>query len=141
MVVKVVNNEEMAAILKIAQTLHIPVTFRCAGTSLSGQALTDSVLLMVQGAWRHYEVHEDGKRISLEPGILGVEANRYLRSYRRKIGPDPASIDHCMIGGIAANNASGMCCGTADNSYKTVEDMRIIFDDGTLLDTAELSKP
>ncbi|HBV86262.1 MAG TPA: 4Fe-4S ferredoxin [Desulfosporosinus sp.] len=134
-VVKVVNNQEMSAILKTSQRLKVPVTFRCAGTSLSGQALSDSVLLVIQGAWRHYEVHEDGKKISLEPGILGVEANRYLRSYRRKIGPDPASIDHCMIGGIAANNASGMCCGTADNSYKTVEDMRIIFDDGTILDT------
>ncbi|AFQ44801.1 FAD-binding and (Fe-S)-binding domain-containing protein [Desulfosporosinus meridiei] len=136
-VVKVLNNDEMSAILKIAQNLKTPVTFRCAGTSLSGQALTDSVLLMVQGAWRHYDVLEEGKKITLEPGILGVEANRYLRSYGRKIGPDPASIDHCMIGGIAANNASGMCCGTADNSYKTVEDMRIIFDDGTILDTAD----
>jgi len=136
-VVKVISNEEMSEILRISQKLNLPVTFRSAGTSLSGQALTDSVLLMVQGAWRHYEVHEEGKRITLEPGILGVEANRYLRSYRRKIGPDPASIDHCMIGGIAANNASGMCCGTADNSYKTVEDMRIIFDDGTILDTTD----
>lgn len=135
-VVKVVSNEEMSAILNLSQKINIPVTFRCAGTSLSGQALTDSVLLLLQGAWRHYEVQEEGKKITLEPGILGVEANRYLRSFRRKIGPDPASIDHCMIGGIAANNASGMCCGTADNSYKTVEDMRIIFDDGTILDTA-----
>jgi D-lactate dehydrogenase len=135
-VIRVVSNEEMSAILKLSQSLNIPVTFRSAGTSLSGQALSDSVLLMLQGAWRHYKVHEDGRKITLEPGILGVEANRYLRAYRRKIGPDPASIDHCMIGGIAANNASGMCCGTADNSYKTVEDMRIIFDDGTMLDTA-----
>lgn len=136
-VVKVISNEEMSEILKISQKLNIPVTFRSAGTSLSGQALSDSVLLVVQGAWRHYNVHEEGKKITLEPGILGVEANRYLRSYRRKIGPDPASIDHCMIGGIAANNASGMCCGTADNSYKTVEDMRILFDDGTILDTED----
>lgn len=138
-VIKVVSNEEMSAILSISQSLNIAVTFRSAGTSLSGQALSDSVLLMLQGAWRHYEVHAEGEKITLEPGILGVEANRYLRSYRRKIGPDPASIDHCMIGGIAANNASGMCCGTADNSYKTVEDMRIIFDDGTILDTANPS--
>lgn len=134
--VRVVNNEEMVAIFKVAQKLNIPVTIRSAGTSLSGQALTDSVLLMLQGAWRHYTVHEEGKRITLEPGILGVEANRYLQSYHRKIGPDPASIDHCMIGGIAGNNASGMCCGTADNSYKTVEDLKLIFDDGTLLDTS-----
>lgn len=135
-VIKVVSNEEISEILKLAQKINIPVTFRCAGTSLSGQALTDSVLLMLQGAWRDYEVQEEGKKIVLEPGILGVEANRYLQLYGRKIGPDPASIDHCMIGGIAANNASGMCCGTADNSYKTVEDMRIIFDDGSVLDTA-----
>jgi D-lactate dehydrogenase len=42
-----------------------------------------------------------------------------------------------MIGGIAANNASGMCCGTAQNSYRTVESMKIIFHDGTVLDTAD----
>jgi D-lactate dehydrogenase len=40
-----------------------------------------------------------------------------------------------MIGGIAANNASGMCCGTAANSYNTVSGMRIIFADGSILDT------
>ena len=40
-----------------------------------------------------------------------------------------------MIGGIAANNASGMCCGTAENSYKTVTGIRIILADGSILDT------
>lgn len=138
-VIRVLNDAEMGEILRLSQRTKIPVTFRTAGTSLSGQALTDSVLLVLQGSWRHYKVHDHGKKISLEPGILGVEANRYLRSYKRKIGPDPASIDHCMIGGIAANNASGMCCGTSDNSYKTVEEMRIIFDDGTILDTGDSS--
>lgn len=136
-VIRVLDDAEMGEILRLSQKMKIPVTFRTAGTSLSGQALSDSVLLVLQGSWRHYEVHEGGKKITLEPGILGVEANRYLRSYKRKIGPDPASIDHCMIGGIAANNASGMCCGTSDNSYKTVDEMRIIFDDGTVLDTGD----
>ncbi len=42
-----------------------------------------------------------------------------------------------MIGGIAANNASGMCCGTADNSYKTVASMKLIFADGSMLDTGD----
>ncbi|AFM01010.1 FAD/FMN-dependent dehydrogenase [Desulfitobacterium dehalogenans ATCC 51507] len=138
-VIRVLDDAEMGEILRLSQRMKIAVTFRTAGTSLSGQALTDSVLLVLQGSWRHYKIHDHGKKISLEPGILGVEANRYLRSYKRKIGPDPASIDHCMIGGIAANNASGMCCGTSDNSYKTVDEMRIIFDDGTVLDTGDSS--
>jgi D-lactate dehydrogenase len=116
--------------------LRIPVTFRTAGTSLSGQAVTDSVLVVLAGGWRNCTIHDDGEKISLGPGIIGAEANARLAPYGRKIGPDPASINHCMIGGIAANNASGMCCGTAQNSYRTVESMKIVFHDGTVLDTA-----
>jgi D-lactate dehydrogenase len=136
-VVKAFTREEVARILRTAAPLNIPVTFRAAGTSLSGQAVTDSVLVVLAGGWRKRAIHGDGEKISLEPGIIGSEANDCLAPYRRKIGPDPASINHCMIGGIAANNASGMCCGTAQNSYRTVESMKIVFHDGTLLDTAD----
>ncbi|MDD4599442.1 hypothetical protein SDC9_03879 [bioreactor metagenome] len=137
LVVKVRTPEEVSSILKIAGQLNTPVTIRAAGTSLSGQALTDSVLLVLAGGWDHYHIGDGGDTIMLEPGILGVEANNYLRSYARKIGPDPASINYAMIGGIAGNNASGMCCGTADNSYKTIAAMKIIFADGSTLDTAD----
>ncbi len=136
-VVKVNTREEVAHLLRTADLLHIPVTFRAAGTSLSGQAVTDSVLVVLAGGWGNCTIHGDGEKISLEPGVIGAEANARLAPYRRKIGPDPASINHCMIGGIAANNASGMCCGTAQNSYRTVESMKIIFHDGTVLDTAD----
>lgn len=137
LVVKVATTGEMASILRIASRLKVPVTFRAAGTSLSGQALSDSVLLLLAGGWSRYEVGEGGETVSLQPGIIGAEANRYLAPYARKIGPDPASINHAMIGGIAANNASGMCCGTADNSYKTIAAMKLIFADGSALDTAD----
>src|SRR4029450_14152335 len=63
--------------------------------------------------------------------------NRRLAPLGRKIGPDPASIDAAMIGGIAANNASGMCCGTAQNSYHTLAGMRVVLADGTVLDTRD----
>ncbi len=54
-----------------------------------------------------------------------------------KIGPDPASIDSCMIGGIVSNNSSGMCCGVTQNSYKTISSLRLIFADGAVLDTGD----
>ena len=101
--------------------------------------MTDSVLVLLAGAWKNYSIHGNGERITLEPGITGAEANACLAPFGRKIGPDPASINSCMIGGIAANNASGMCCGTAQNSYKTVAGMKIIFADGALLDTEDPS--
>jgi D-lactate dehydrogenase len=138
-VIKVQTSDEVSQILRITNRLKVPVTFRSAGTSLSGQAVSDSVLLVQAGAWRNYRILDNGEKIELEPGIIGGEANALLLSFGRKIGPDPASINACMIGGIAANNSSGMCCGTAQNSYKTVESMKIIFYDGTRLDTADPS--
>lgn len=137
LVIKVDTPQEMADILKVANEMKVAVTFRAAGTSLSGQAITDSVLLVATRGWTQYSINNDGTLISLQPGIIGSEANDYLKPYARKIGPDPATINNAMIGGIAANNASGMCCGTADNSYKTLADMKIIFADGTTLDTAD----
>lgn len=135
LVVKAKDEQEISFLLNEASKLEIPVTFRAAGTSLSGQAISDSVLVIAGEHWKKYQILSDGERISLQPGLIGSKVNQLLAPYQRKIGPDPASISSAMIGGIAANNASGMCCGTADNSYQTVAGMKIIFFDGTVLDT------
>lgn len=136
-VIKVRTPEEVSRILAIAEEFRVPVTFRSAGTSLSGQAISDSVLLVLAGSFRSSRILDNGERIAIEPGVIGAEANALLLPYGKKIGPDPASINAAMVGGIAANNASGMCCGTAENSYKTVDNLKLVFHDGTLLDTAD----
>src|SRR5271169_1911161 len=91
-VIRVETPEEISHVLTAAGRLKVPVTFRAAGTSLSGQAVTDSVLLVVSGGWKKFTVHENGERITLEPGVIGAQANTYLIPHKRKIGPDPASI-------------------------------------------------
>ena len=139
LVVRVESEDEMRRILALAHRHGTPVTFRAAGTSLSGQAVTDSVLLQLGDGWRNWRVGESAATISLQPGIIGGHANRYLAPYRRKIGPDPASINTCQIGGIAANNASGMCCGTAQNSYQTLKSLRVMLADGAVLDTGDIA--
>ena len=136
-VVRAADEAEVALILQAADRFDIPVTFRAAGTSLSGQAVSDSVLVVAGEGWGRCDILDEGLRIRLQPGVIGGYANRILAPYGRKIGPDPASINSAMIGGIAANNASGMCCGTAQNSYRTVAGLRLVLQDGTLLDTAD----
>jgi D-lactate dehydrogenase len=137
MVIRTKDENEVSLILKHCTELNIPVTFRAAGTSLSGQAITDSVLVIAGANWQGYHIGENGNEIRLQPGITGGKVNNLLSKYGRKIGPDPASLNSAMIGGIAANNASGMCCGTAQNSYKTVSGMRIVLADGTMLDSRD----
>ncbi|TEW56505.1 FAD-binding oxidoreductase [Psychromonas sp. RZ22] len=137
-VLRLKNVEEVIFTLKQCQLFNIACTFRAAGTSLSGQAVSDAVLITLSDDWRGYEVIDNGLKIKLQPGVIGADANKYLQPFGRKIGPDPASINACKIGGIAANNASGMCCGTAQNSYRTLDSMKLVFADGTQLDTASI---
>ena len=136
-VIKAADEKEVSLILQETSQLELAVTFRAAGTSLSGQAISDSVLVVAGEHWKKYQILEEGKKIKLQPGLRGAMANALLSKYGRKIGPDPASINSAMIGGIAANNASGMCCGTAENSYKTVAGIKVILHDGTVLDTTD----
>ena len=137
LVVVVENESEVRRLLECCARLHTPVTFRAAGTSLSGQALSDSVLVMLGDGWRGVAIADDARTVTLQPGVIGGVANRRLTPLGRKIGPDPASIDTAMIGGIAANNASGMCCGTAQNSYHTLAGLRVVLADGSVLDTRD----
>lgn len=139
MVIQAKDETEVSLVLRICSELAIAVTFRAAGTSLSGQAITDSVLLVAGYNWKGFRISEDGTLITLQPGVTGGRANSLLARYGRKIGPDPASVNTAMIGGIAANNASGMCCGISENSYKTMAGIRIIFANGYVLDTREKS--
>ena len=140
-VIKPMNQTELIATVKTALQFQLPFTVRSAGTSLSGQSLSDSILISLDWGLRNYEVLEAGQAIRLEPGLRGEFVNQALAPFGKKIGPDPASLSSAMVGGIINNNSSGMCCGISQNSYQTIQDVKLLFADGCLLDTAdELSK-
>ncbi|MFA6758140.1 MAG: FAD-binding and (Fe-S)-binding domain-containing protein [Bacteroidales bacterium] len=136
LIVKVHNEQELENVIKKAYEHSIPITFKAAGTSLSGQTISDSVIVIASHGWKKHEIYDNGNRIKLQAGIIGARANLLLKKYGKKIGPDPASIDSCMIGGIASNNASGMNSGIMENSYSTVSEIRVVLSDGTILDTS-----
>ncbi|WP_019029105.1 FAD-binding and (Fe-S)-binding domain-containing protein [Colwellia piezophila] len=136
-VLKIDDEKQICAVIQLAEKYQVAITFRAAGTSLSGQAITDSVLIILSSHWQGIQVLDQGEKIALQPGVIGAQANKALADYSRKIGPDPASINSCKIGGIAANNSSGMCCGVKDNSYHTLADIQLIFANGNQLNTAD----
>jgi D-lactate dehydrogenase len=137
LVVQPATPEEMIQVLQYCRANGLYLTFRAAGTSLSGQAVTDGILVDISQAWKRMRVLDGGRRVAAEPGVIASQVNSFLEPWRVKIGPDPASINTCMIGGVAANNASGMCCGVEFNSYNTFSSMKLILADGTALDTTD----
>ncbi len=135
-VVKVKSEEEVINVIKTCAKYNIPITFRASGTSLSGQAISNSVLLVADRSWNTIKISEDKSKITLTPAVIGVKANQTLLRFNKKIGPDPASINAATVTGIASNNASGMTSGVKHNTYNTVTDLRIVFYNGTVLDTS-----
>lgn len=137
-VVVIVNSEdEVRAVIAAARAEGLPLTFRAAGTSLSGQAVTEGVLAVLGDGWRKLQIFENGDRITLGPAIIVANANKALKPFNRKLGPDPASQATCKIGGVVNNNSSGMCCGVAYNTYHTMRRLRVMLTDGTVLDSGD----
>lgn len=128
---------EIQSLFQFTQQHKVPMTFRAAGTSLSGQAATDGILVDISKHWGRFSIEEGAKLIRFQPGIVGGFLNAALKPYQRRIGPDPASIDACMMGGILANNSSGMCCGVTENSYRTIHSMTFLLPNGFVLNTAQ----
>lgn len=168
------DEREIQELLRLSENLGVPLAFRAAGTSLSGQACSDSVLVVCAHFWKNISlVFGDSRENSAsggkvdsadsgvpnttpkssaqnsvtkptapesiwcDCGVIGADANTALKKYGKKIGPDPATINNAMIGGIFSNNSSGMCCGVKQNSYQTIKSVRVVLHDGFVLDTSE----
>lgn len=128
---------QVSAALTAAATFGTSITFRSGGTSLSGQSSTRGILLDTRHHFSDIEVLDDGQRVRTQPGTTLRRVNGRLARFGRKLGPDPASEIAATIGGIIANNSSGMSCGVANNAYRTLESGRVVLPSGTMLDTAD----
>ncbi|MGW9246588.1 FAD-binding and (Fe-S)-binding domain-containing protein [Streptomyces badius] len=129
--------DDVSAILSYAHGKGRSVVFRAAGTSLNGQAQGEDILVDVRRHWTGVEVLDDGARARILPGTTVMRANATLARYGRLLGPDPASAIACTLGGVVANNASGMTAGTTRNSYRTLASLTFVLPSGTVVDTAD----
>lgn len=135
-VVVAADAAEVGAVLRGATASRTPVTFRSGGTSLSGQSSGAGVLVDVRQGFGRVDVLDGGRRVRSQPGATVRQVNARLLRHGHRLGPDPASEAACTIGGVVANNSSGMACGTVENSYRTLEGLVLVLASGTVVDTA-----
>ncbi len=128
--------EDVRGLFRLSHRERVPITFRAAGTSLSGQSVSDGILVEVARHWRGIQVLEGGAKVKVQPGVIGAHVNHALKFFKAKMGPDPASINTCTVGGILSNNSSGMCCGVTQNAYHTLDSLTFVLPSGTVIDTA-----
>ena len=129
------DSSDVQRAVQVAARHAVPVTFRSGGTSLSGQALTDGLLIDTRKGFRAVEVLDEGARVRCQPGATIRSVNARLAPYKRALGPDPASETACTVGGVVADNSSGMACGTVNNTYRTLDSIEVLLLSGTRIDT------
>ncbi len=134
-IVQPISIEEIQKIFEWSHQHKMHITFRAGGTSLSGQGVTDGLLVDLSNYWRAVTPEKEGETVRVEPAVIGANVNIALKKYGRKIGPDPASINACMMGGILSNNSSGMCCGVVQNAYHTLKSMTFVLPNGLVFNT------
>ncbi|RRN76354.1 FAD-binding oxidoreductase, partial [Pseudoxanthomonas sp. SGD-10] len=134
-VVQPQTEEEIKSLFEFSHQHKIPLTFRTGGTSLSGQSITDGILVDLSQYWDKVKVELEAAAVRVQPGAIGAMVNNHLRKFGKKIGPDPSSINSAMMGGILSNNSSGMCCGVSQNSYHTTKYIKFILPNGKVFST------
>ena len=128
--------EDIQQLFLFSKTHAIPLTFRTGGTSLSGQSISEGILVDLSKHWKKIVPLEKGLLVKVEPAAIGAHVNHQLKPYSTKIGPDPASISAAMMGGILSNNSSGMCCGVSHNSYHTLQSIKFVLPNGHIYDSS-----
>lgn len=137
-VVTATDLEHISAIMAMASRQGVPVTFRAGATSLSGQTSGSGWLVDIRETQTEIEVLNNGAQVRCQPGSLLRKVNAILAPYGRRLGPDPASEIACTIGGVVANNSSGMTSGHLRTAYHTVSSIEFILPSGTHINTAHL---
>ena len=132
------DHDDIIAILDYCRRTGRHATFRAGGTSLNGQAQSDEILIEVRRHWNGCRVIDDGRRVVARTGTILGQVNARLARFGRRLGPDPASMNACTIGGVIANNAGGMRCTLDRDAYHTVRDLVFILPSGTMIDTAAI---
>lgn len=116
------SKEEVSLILKMANECRIPVTPWGAGTSLEGNPLPveKGIVLDFQQMDQILAIRPGAFQVDVQPGVKYQDMNKALSRHGLFFAPDPGA--NATIGGMVANNASGVRTvkygGTKDNVLK-----------------------
>ena len=124
---------EVAAVLRTAHALGVPVVPRGAGTSLAGGALptADCILLGVARMTRVIEVNLADRFIHVETGRTNLSVTGAVEAEGFFYAPDPSSQIACAIAGNIAMNSGGAHCLKYGVTTNNLLGVRMVLMDGT----------
>src|SRR5690606_10141411 len=99
---------DLKLLLHFAREHNTSLIPRTAGTSLAGQVVGEGIVVDVSKYFTKIgKLDEASRSISVQPGVIRDDLNRFLKPYGLFFGPNTSTSNRCMIGGMAGNNSSG----------------------------------
>lgn len=129
-VVYPVDVDDVQQVCEYSSLVKIPITARGAGTGLLGQALSDGGIVLDITKHINRIIEIENNNIVVQPGIVKGVLDRELKKNNKFLPPDPASSNYCTIGGMIANNSSGIHCLGYGNTIDFIEEVNVVYPDG-----------
>ncbi|WP_299159820.1 FAD-binding and (Fe-S)-binding domain-containing protein [uncultured Tenacibaculum sp.] len=128
------NKKDIQLLIDFATKNNITLIPRTAGTSLAGQCVGDGIVVDVSKYFTNVlAFDEQNKTITVEPGIIRDDLNRFLKPFGLFFGPNTSTSNRCMIGGMVGNNSSG----STSIRYGVTRD-KVVAVEGLLSDGSEV---
>ncbi|WP_425657951.1 FAD-binding and (Fe-S)-binding domain-containing protein [Tenacibaculum ascidiaceicola] len=129
------NIQDIQLLIDFATKNNITLIPRTAGTSLAGQCVGDGIVVDVSKHFTNILAFDEiNKTITVEPGIIRDDLNRFLKPFGLFFGPNTSTSNRCMIGGMVGNNSSG----STSIRYGVTRD-KVIAIQGLLSDGSEVT--
>ncbi|MDK2893009.1 FAD-binding oxidoreductase [Methanohalophilus sp.] len=128
---------EISEIVKLAAKENMPVVTRGAGSGLAGGAvpIRGGIVLDMSSMNKILDIDIDNLQVTLQPGVVHTKLNEILKPYGFFFPPDPGSTKMCTIGGLIANNGSGMRSVKYGTTLRYVLDLEVVLADGSIIRT------
>ncbi|MBM4458585.1 MAG: FAD-binding protein [Chloroflexi bacterium] len=131
------STQEVAEVVRWAAARGLPVVARGAGTGLSGGAIASEggVILSLARMKRITELDEVGRSVVVQPGVIHLTLDEFVRTRGLYYPPDPASGRACTIGGNLAENAGGPHCFKYGVTTNYITGLEVVLADGRVIRT------
>ncbi len=131
------STEQVAALMKLANSNKIPIVARGAGSGTTGGALPihGGIVLSCTRLNRILEIDPKNQIAIVEPGVITGEFQRKLKKQGLMYAPDPASLKFCTIGGNVAECAGGPSAIKYGVTKDSIIGLEVVLANGDILST------
>lgn len=125
------DDHDVVETFRVCRKHDVPITARGGGTALAGQTANTAVIVDFSKYMnRVVVVDAENKRARVQPGTILDDLRRQAEEHHLTFGPDPATHDHCTLGGMIGNNSCGIHSVMAGKTVDNIEELEILTYEG-----------